>query len=261
MCYWLNKMETQEGKTDNWWPLKKRRKYIASERQNEWKLHGNKGQAALSLGLLWAMLSGNCPESTLRPGRTGGFTATALPGPATEGDLKFQGVENLGCPGTCPKKSSGKINMPPGRLTKWWKIPDCLGGGGERGQNVDYITSSLSNNGVIIKWVTKTLVPPPILTLLAQEQLSGRSRMSLLLWVEVSLTLEKKALYLTKSIAAQLQYPQLPAPAETQESINECLVNLMFSKFESTFLPFTPIQHKSMTLSCVGFVACVSSRH
>ena len=120
-----------KGGTKNWQLMtsEKRSKSIASECQNEWKLQGEKkGQAALSHSLLWARLSGNRPVSALLPWKNRRVHSRGSPRPCTEGDLKFQGVESLGCFGSCPKKPSGKINMPPGRLTKWWKIPDCYRG-------------------------------------------------------------------------------------------------------------------------------------
>lgn len=79
-----------------------------------------KGRQRFPSSLLWAMLSGNCLESSLHAGSAEEFTAAALPGPASEQESEVLDSGEFGLPWDMPpqKKSSGKINMPPGRLTK-----------------------------------------------------------------------------------------------------------------------------------------------
>jgi hypothetical protein len=99
----------------------------ASECQNEWKQHSIKeGQAAPSPCLLSSMLSWNGLESRSCPERTGSNHYNCSPRPYQYWESEVPGSGEFALPWDMPKKNSnGKISMPPGRLTKWWKIPDC----------------------------------------------------------------------------------------------------------------------------------------
>lgn len=63
-----------------------------------------KGRQHFPSGLLWAMLSENCLESSLCPGSAEGSTAAALPGPANEQESEVLGSGDFGLPWDMPKK-------------------------------------------------------------------------------------------------------------------------------------------------------------
>lgn len=64
----------------------------------------NKGRQHFPSSLLWAMLSGNCLESSLHTGSAEEFTAAALPGPASEQESEVLDSGEFGLPWDMPKK-------------------------------------------------------------------------------------------------------------------------------------------------------------
>lgn len=161
MCSWLNETEILRGKDDSWWPP-----------TNMSISHHNRGcsesQAEPSVlfpftdavkKLLWSQV---LPQEA--PGVHGSCSPSLGP---TKGTLKSPGSGEFelhwDMPPTNQKKKIYWKNQHASRKAdKMMENPRMLGGNlGGGAQNADYITSSPTNNGAIIKWVSKKHMSAP----------------------------------------------------------------------------------------------------